>query len=128
MLVEDNDLDREVTREFLEERGANVNCAENGVSALNMLKHSKGSRYNLILMDIKMPLLDGFETTEQIRELSDRESSQIPIIAMTADGFDEGKKRAQEVGMNAYMVKPLDMIELKENIYKLLDEKAQAIF
>ena len=116
LLVEDNELNREIALEILGEYGFHIDTAENGAIAVEKVASSRPGDYDLILMDIQMPVMDGYEATRRIRLLEKAELSSIPIIAMTANAFDEDRKAASEYGMNGFLSKP---IELKELIYVL---------
>lgn len=116
LLVEDNDLNREIAQEILEEWGLSVSSAENGAIALNMLRYGKPKYYNLVLMDLQMPVMDGYEATTMIRNLPDKELAAIPIIAMTANAMEEDRRRVKEVGMDDFVSKPIKMAELRSAI------------
>ena len=116
LLVEDNDLNMEITKFLLEKRGAKVTCAWNGQEAVDLFKKNKDS-YDAILMDIMMPILDGYEATKQIRSID----KNVPIIAMSANAFVEDKLKAKEVGMNDYITKPFN-----ENLtIKLIEQQVK---
>ena len=108
MLVEDNELNREIATEILEDRGIEVTAMECGDLAVEKLKYSS-VKYDAILMDIQMPGIDGYEATRRIRKLENREVANLPIIAMTANAFDEDKRAAMEAGMNDHVAKPVDV-------------------
>lgn len=108
MLVEDNELNREISTEILEDRGIEVTAMESGDLAVEKLKYSSAP-FDLILMDIQMPGIDGYEATRQIRAMKNKEIANIPIIAMTANAFDEDKRMAMEAGMNDHVAKPVDV-------------------
>lgn len=109
LLSEDNDLNAEISMALLNEKGLLVERAENGVICMEMLEKNPPDYYSAILMDVQMPILDGYETTRKIRELQDTRKAVIPIIAITANAFAEDKKKALDVGMNAHVAKPIDM-------------------
>lgn len=123
LLVEDNELNREITVELLSDVGALVECACDGAEGVEMFKHSEEQYYDLILMDIQMPVMDGYEATKVIRELSRTEAKEIPILAMTADAFSEDINKAKEIGMNGHLAKPLDAVTLKKEIIKFIKNK-----
>ncbi|MDY2629651.1 MAG: response regulator [Lachnospiraceae bacterium] len=116
LLVEDNELNREIALEILGEYGFCIDTAQNGAEALEKVSGSRPGEYDLILMDIQMPVMDGYEATSRIRKLDEPSQSSIPIIAMTANAFDEDRKAASECGMNGFISKPID---LKEVIHAL---------
>ena len=109
LLVEDNLFNREIAFELLEDRGLTVETANDGSVAIEKIKNSDAGTYDFILMDVQMPVMDGYAATQIIRNLSDKKKANIPIIAMTANAFEEDKKAALKVGMNAHVSKPIDM-------------------
>lgn len=116
LVVEDNSLNREIARILLSEEGFIVEEAVNGQEAVDILSHAGDNEYALILMDIQMPVLDGYETTKIIRNLSNRVLAHTPIIAMTANAFEEEKKKALSCGMNGHVSKPIDINVLFKTI------------
>ena len=120
LLVEDNELNCEISREVLEDFGIKVHMAEDGSVALNMMKKAKPGDYDLILMDVQMPIMDGFEATRKIRALPDKRIAEIPIIAMTANAFAEDCQAALDAGMNEHVTKPVDFDKLKVTLAKFL--------
>ncbi len=120
LLAEDNELNREIAAEILYENGFEVECAEDGTVAVEKVRDSKPGYYDLILMDIQMPKMDGYEATREIRALENKELASIPIVAMTANAFDEDKKKAAEAGMNDHIAKPIDIINLMNVLQKIL--------
>jgi signal transduction histidine kinase/CheY-like chemotaxis protein len=112
LLVEDNELNREIVLEILKEAGFVVDTAEDGAVAVQKIKQAAPGQYDLILMDIQMPNLDGYEATRQIRALPDAEKASIPIFAMTANAFEEDRQNALAAGMNGHIAKPLDVPHL----------------
>ena len=109
LLVEDNDLNMEIAEFYLDHAGAAVVKAWNGKEAVQTFANSKPGTISLILMDLMMPVMDGYEATRVIRALDRPDASSVPIIAMTANAFDEDRKRSKAAGMNAHLAKPLDM-------------------
>ena len=107
LLVEDNELNREIAVEILHEYGFLVDTAENGAIAVDKVRSSPAGRYDLVLMDIQMPVMDGCTATRRIRALNDPARAAVPIVAMTANVFEEERKRAFDCGMNAFLSKPL---------------------
>lgn len=117
LLVDDNELNREIAKEILEEEGCIVaDTAENGAVVLGKVRMSAPGDFDLILMDVQMPVMDGYEATRRIRALENRELAGIPIIAMTANAFEEDRKKALDAGMNAHLAKPVDIRKLKETL------------
>ena len=112
LLVEDNELNSEITVEILNEYGCMVDTAENGAEAVKKIKNSNPGDYDLVLMDVQMPVMNGYEATRQIRTLNDPVLAGITIIAMTANAFDEDRKKAQECGMDGFLTKPIVIEEL----------------
>ena len=112
LLVEDNELNREIAVEILTEYGFIVDTAENGAEALEKVSTSKSDTYDLVLMDVQMPIMNGYEATKRIRELKDPVIANISILAMTANAFDEDRKKALESGMDGFLSKPIVIEEL----------------
>ena len=112
LLVEDNELNREIACCLLEDAGITVETAENGVLALSMLEEANPDHFDLVLMDIQMPVMDGIEATRRIRGLADQKLASIPIIAMTANAFEEDRNKSREVGMDGFIAKPLNTDEM----------------
>ena len=119
LLVEDNEVNREIATELLEEEGFIISTAFDGDIAVDMMKNAKAGDYDLVLMDIQMPTMDGYEATKQIRALG-TEISKIPILAMTANAFEEDRKLAFEAGMDEHIAKPINIGKLKEMLAKFL--------
>ncbi len=112
LLVEDNELNQEIAATILEEQGFSVDVASDGIVAVEKMESAHAGQYDLILMDIQMPRMDGYEATRRIRSLEDREKANIPIYAMTANAFDEDKQKALDAGLNGHIVKPIDIAVL----------------
>ena len=110
--MEDNELNREIAEELLNEYGFRVDTAENGAEAVETVKNSAPGEYDLVLMDVQMPVMNGYEATEKIRALDDPALAGITILAMTANAFDEDKKKALNCGMNGFLSKPIVIDEL----------------
>ena len=120
LLVEDNDLNREIAFEILKKYGFIVETAENSKIAVDMIAASKHGYYDLVLMDIQMPVMNGYEATRKIRALEDTVLSAVPIVAMTANAFDEDRKAAAESGMNGFISKPINLDEIIEVLHSAL--------
>ena len=120
LLVEDNEMNQMIAEEILTSTGLTVEIAGNGVEALDKLQQSSAGYYDIILMDIQMPLMDGYETAKRIRALEDKAKASIPIVAVTANAFEEDKAIAMEAGMNGHLAKPYDIPAIMEMLRKLL--------
>ena len=120
LLVEDNELNREIAREILREYGFRVDTAENGAVAVEKVRTAAPGSYDLVLMDVQMPVMDGYTATRQIRALEDPALAGIPILAMTANAFDEDRRNAMESGMNGFLSKPIVIGDLVQELHKIL--------
>ena len=120
LLVEDNELNREIALEILREYGFQVDTAENGAVAVEKVRTSAPGRYDLVLMDVQMPVMDGYTATRQIRALEDPALAGIPILAMTANAFDEDRRNALASGMNGFLSKPIIVGDLVQELHKIL--------
>lgn len=116
LLVEDNEMNREIAEEILTEQGLVVDTATDGDFAVDKIRKSAPGEYELILMDVQMPRMNGYEATKQIRKLKDRKKSRIPIIAMTANAFEEDRKNALAAGMDGHLAKPIDIQKLIQTL------------
>ena len=116
LLVEDNELNREIAVEILKEYGFQVDTAENGAEAVEKVKNSQPGGYDLVLMDVQMPVMNGYEATRRIRALNDPALAKITILAMTANAFDEDRKKAMECGMDGFLSKPIVVEELIDTL------------
>ena len=123
LLAEDNELNREIAEELLSDSGFVVETAEDGTVALEKVKNSVPGYYALVLMDIQMPRMNGYDAARAIRALEDPKLAAIPIVAMTANAFDEDRKRALESGMNAHIAKPIDIKKLLEVLTEILGQE-----
>ena len=120
LLVEDNELNREIAQEILREYGFRVDTAENGAVAVEKVRTAAPGSYDLVLMDVQMPVMDGYTATRQIRALEDPALAEIPILAMTANAFDEDRRNAMESGMNGFLSKPIVIGDLVQELHKIL--------
>lgn len=125
LVVEDNELNREIAKELLEDIGYLVETAEDGESAVLMIRRSDRDYYDAVLMDIQMPGIDGYEAARNIRRLFDCEHEQIPIIAMTANAFEDDMEKARGAGMNAYIAKPVDPEAVKKILEQVLANRTK---
>ena len=126
LLAEDNDLNAEIATELLSEAGLTVERAADGVACVEMLEKAPAGYYDVILMDIQMPIMDGYTAAQKIRRLHDAAKASVPIIATTANAFTEDCRRALEVGMNDHVAKPIDMNVLLPTIERHLKPKLSA--
>ncbi|MEE1028473.1 MAG: PocR ligand-binding domain-containing protein [Agathobacter sp.] len=122
LLAEDNELNAEIAITILEEAGFMVEHAEDGIICVDMMEKAEAGYYDLILMDIQMPNMDGYKATKTIRKLSDEKKAGITIVAMTANAFDEDKRNAYEAGMNWHISKPIKIDELMSALTEILKE------
>ena len=120
LLVEDNELNREIAIEILSEYGFIIDMAENGAEAVEKVSAANPGEFDLVLMDIQMPIMDGYEATRCLRMLEEPTKASIPIIAMTANAFDEDRRVAAECGMNGFISKPIDLNEVIHVLNKVL--------
>jgi signal transduction histidine kinase/CheY-like chemotaxis protein len=125
LLAEDNEINQEIEKRMLDALGISVDCAMNGKEAVEAFKASAPGSYQAILMDIQMPIMNGYEATEKIRLLERPDAKTIPIIAMTADAFSAAVEHSKVVGMNAYITKPLYLTTLKETLSPYLAKKEE---
>ena len=120
LLVEDNELNREIAQEILCEYGFRVDTAENGEVAVEKVSTAAPGSYDLVLMDVQMPVMDGYTATRKIRALDDPARAKLPILAMTANAFDEDRRNALESGMNGFLSKPIVIGDLVQELHKIL--------
>ena len=120
LLTEDNELNQEIARAVLEEVGLIVDTANNGAEAVEAIQTLPADTYDLILMDIQMPVMDGYEATRRIRAIDDPVKANIPIVAMTANAFEEDRQQAFDAGMNDHVAKPIDIPKLMETLEAIL--------
>ncbi|MCM1256984.1 MAG: response regulator [Roseburia sp.] len=122
LLAEDNALNQEIATAILEDAGFTTEVADNGQIAVEMLKKSQPGYYQLVLMDVRMPVMNGYEATGEIRQLENKELASIPILAMTANAFEEDRREALRCGMNGHLAKPIDVKKLFQMLDKMLPE------
>lgn len=127
LIVEDNEINREIAYTFITEMGLEVEEAYDGKEALEKFAESPSGYYDLILMDIQMPVMNGYDCTRAIRSLKRPDASVIPIVAMTANAFEDDVRSALRAGMNAHLAKPLDVKVLEDTIYKYLNESKEGV-
>ena len=125
LLAEDNVINREIANEILSDMGFQIENAENGERAVKMIAASEPGYYNAVLMDIQMPVMDGYEAARAIRELPDPRLSQIPIIAMTANAFKEDEEAAQDAGMQGHITKPIDLDAMRKTLMDVLENSSE---
>ncbi len=121
-MAEDNDLNAEIAEAILERAGLKTERVENGVQCVNLITKMPAGTYDMILMDIQMPEMDGYKATQAIRNLPDRDKACIPIIAMTANAFVEDRRDAMAAGMNGHMAKPIQVDQLLSTLKTILTE------
>lgn len=122
-MAEDNEINSEILQELLDVEDATCKITENGKSALEAFQNTAPGTFDAILMDVQMPVMNGYEATRAIRALEREDAKTIPIIAMTANAFAEDVKDSKEAGMNAHIAKPIDMELVKKTLYKYLKGK-----
>lgn len=121
LAAEDNEINAEILREILAVEGADCVLVENGQMALERFRDAREGEFDAILMDVQMPVMNGYDATRAIRALERRDAGQIPIIAMTANAFAEDEKEALAAGMNVHLAKPINIELLKEVIVQYLN-------
>ena len=127
MVVEDNELNMEIAEFMLQNEGADVEKAWNGQEAVELFKKSEPGEFDVILMDIMMPVMNGYEAAKMIRSLEREDAKKVPIIAMTANAFTEDRIRAKEAGMDEHISKPVDAKLLVKVIYELAEHSFRGI-
>ena len=126
MLAEDNELNAEIAMEILQDYGFVVERASDGIICVDMLEKAEPGYYSLILMDIQMPNMDGYKATQTIRKFQNRKKAEIPIIAMTANAFEEDRRNAIKAGMNGHISKPINVETLMQTLSEFFEEKKKA--
>lgn len=121
LIVEDNELNREITSELLKDEGFLIEEAANGVEAIDKVIHSRNGYFDLILMDIQMPVMDGYKATREIRRMKESALARIPIVAMTANTFEEDKKKCFAAGMNGHIEKPINRQIIRSTLANVLN-------
>ena len=120
LLAEDNEMNQMIAQAILTEAGLVIEVANNGAEAVKMMEEAPAGTYDIILMDIQMPIMDGYEAARKIRVLADKAKAEIPIVAVTANAFEEDRKLALEAGMNGHLAKPYDIPKMMETLAQLL--------
>ena len=123
LLVEDMDVNREIAVMLLSEMGFSVESAVNGQEAVEKVSEAEAGYFDAVLMDIQMPIMDGYEATQKIRLLADNKKASVPIIAMTANAFSEDVQKALAAGMNAHIAKPIDITTLTKTLTDCLSRQ-----
>ena len=123
LLAEDNDLNAEITEAILERAGIKTERVEDGIQCVNMIEKMPAGTYDMILMDIQMPKMNGYKATQAIRRLPDKDKACIPIIAMTANAFEEDKRDALAVGMNGHIAKPIELDKLLSMLAEVIRQQ-----
>jgi CheY-like chemotaxis protein len=120
LLAEDNEMNQMIAVEILKSAGFTIDIASNGTEAVEKMEATPAGTYDVILMDIQMPVMDGYEAAKRIRAMEDQEKAEIPIIAVTANAFEEDRKIALEAGMNGHLAKPYDIDAIMKTLSELL--------
>ena len=123
LLAEDNDLNAEITEAILERAGIKTERVEDGIQCVNMIEKMPAGTYDMILMDIQMPKMNGYKATQAIRRLPDKDKACIPIIAMTANAFEEDKREAIAAGMNGHIAKPIQLDKLLSMLAEVIRQQ-----
>ncbi len=120
LLVDDIEVNREIAKMLLESEGFIVDTASDGSEAVEKVANSKPGDYDCVLMDIQMPIMNGYDAAKKIRQLENPKLAKVPIVAMTANAFSEDVKAALDAGMNAHIAKPIDVANMMETLAKIL--------
>ncbi len=118
--MEDNELNQEIAQTILEDAGFTIETANNGVATVEKMEQAAPGQYDLIPMDIQMPIMNGYEAAKKIRALSNPQVAAIPIVAMTANAFEEDREKSYRAGMNGHLAKPVSVENLMNMIYKVM--------
>ena len=121
--MEDNELNAEIAQSLLEERGFRVDCVHDGAQAVERIRTTEPGTYDVVLMDIMMPVMDGLEATRAIRSMEREDCRTLPIIAMSANAFDDDLKKSVECGMNGHLSKPVEVDKLYKTLGEIVREK-----
>ena len=121
LLVDDNFLNREIAVTLLEDEGFTVESCADGKQAIEKLTSAGAGYFQLVLMDVQMPVMNGYEATQAIRQMEDRQLASIPILAMTADAFEEDRQKALRCGMDGHLAKPIEIEKLFEALASILE-------
>lgn len=122
-MAEDNDLNAEIAEAILESAGPKIERVEDGIQCVNRIEKMPADTYDMILMDIQMPKMDGYKATQAIRNLSDKDKASIPIIAMTANAFEEDRKMTLSKGMNDHIAKLIDVEKVGEVLISIFNNR-----
>ena len=122
-MAEDNDLNAEIAEAILESAGPKIERVEDGIQCVNRIEKMPADTYDMILMDIQMPKMDGYKATQEIRHLPDKAKTCIPIIAMTANAFEEDKKASLAAGMNGHIAKPIQVDKLLSTLSEIIRQQ-----
>ena len=122
LLVEDNELNQEIAQTILEDVGFSVETANDGAAAVRKMEQAVPGQYDMILMDIQMPIMNGYEAAKRIRVLKDPILASIPIVAMTANAFEEDREKSFEAGMDGHLTKPVSLESLMDMIHKVIKD------
>lgn len=125
LLVEDNEINMEIATDILFDAGFDVDTAENGKIAVDKIKNSPADRYDVVLMDIQMPIMDGWQAAAKIRAMSGRRG-ELPVIALSANSLERDKQLSLEHGMNAHLSKPMDVKQIEETIAEILSKTGKS--
>lgn len=125
LLVEDNALNREIASMLLKDAGVTVTEAQNGLEAVNLFVSEDAGTFDLILMDLMMPVMDGYEALKKIRASGKADAKSVPIVAMTANAFVEDAQKCMEAGMNGHLSKPIELEKLMDLLVSLVEKKAK---